>query len=52
MTPPGGAVQQLTIRLPKNLYEQLRKTAFDQRRPMNEIIIEAVADKLDRPRQD
>jgi len=50
MTPPGDQVQPLTIRLPKDLYEKLRRTAFDQCRPMNEIVIEAVREQLDTPR--
>jgi len=43
-------VQPLTIRLPKPIYEKLRRAAFNQRRPMNEIVVEAVAAQLDMPR--
>jgi predicted HicB family RNase H-like nuclease len=42
MTPPAEDVQVLTVRLPKDLYEQLRKAAFDQRTSMNALIIEAI----------
>lgn len=51
MTPPGGAVQPLTIRLPKDLYERLRKAAFDQRTTMNALVIAAVRKQQDRPRR-
>lgn len=39
--------QALTIRLPADLYEKLRRAAFDQRTSMNALIIEAVHAKLD-----
>jgi predicted HicB family RNase H-like nuclease len=45
MTPPED-VQVLTVRLPKDLYEHLRKAAFDQRTSMNVLIIEAVRKQL------
>ena len=38
--------QTMSIRLPKDLYEQLRRAAFDRRVPMNAIITEAVRDEL------
>jgi len=41
MTPPEDT-QTITVRLPRDLYEQLRKAAFDQRTSMNALIIEAV----------
>ena len=41
MTPPAD-VQSFTIRIPKDLYEKLRKAAFDQHVSMNAIIIEAI----------
>jgi len=50
MTPPGGQVQPLTIRLPKDLYEKLRKAAFDQRTTMNALVIDAVRKQQDRSR--
>ena len=37
-----GDVQPLTIRLPAPLYEKLRKRAFDQRIPMNQLVIDAL----------
>ncbi len=46
MTPPEDT-QALTIRLPENLYEQLRKAAFDQRTSMNALIIDAVRKQLE-----
>jgi predicted HicB family RNase H-like nuclease len=33
---------QLTIRLPQDVYDQLRKAAFDQRVSMNALIIAAI----------
>jgi predicted HicB family RNase H-like nuclease len=39
---PDDDVQVFTIRLPRDLYEQLRKAAFDQRTSMNALIIEAI----------
>jgi predicted HicB family RNase H-like nuclease len=42
MTPADEATMTLTVRLPKDLYEQLRKQAFDQRTSMNALIIEAL----------
>lgn len=41
MTPSDDA-QVFTIRLPRDLYEHLRKAAFDQRTSMNALIIEAI----------
>ena len=35
-------MQPLTIRLPKDLYEKLRRAAFDQRTTMNALIIKAL----------
>jgi predicted transcriptional regulator len=32
--------QPMTVRLPRDLYERLRKVAFDRREPMSVIIIE------------
>jgi hypothetical protein len=34
--------QAMSVRFPKDLYEQLRRAAFDERVPMNEVIVEAV----------
>jgi len=45
MTPPEDT-QALTVRLPEDLYEQLRRAAFDQHTSMNAIIIEAVRKQL------
>lgn len=33
----------ITFRLPLDLYERLRREAFETRRPMNELVAEAVA---------
>jgi predicted HicB family RNase H-like nuclease len=40
MTPPD--TQALTVRLPEDLYDQLRKAAFDQHTSMNALIIAAI----------
>jgi predicted transcriptional regulator len=42
----------LTIRLPDDLYEKLRKAAFDQHTSMNALIIAAVRAQHDVPSQD
>lgn len=34
--------QAITVRLPLDLYEKLRKTAFDQRTSMAALIIDAI----------
>jgi hypothetical protein len=36
------SVQAITIRLPKDVYEDLRREAFDKRTSMNALIVEAV----------
>ena len=33
----------VTFRLPEDLHERLRREAFETRRPMNELVIEALA---------
>jgi predicted DNA-binding protein len=38
--------QALSIRLPKDLYERLRRAAFEQREPMNAIITRGVEREL------
>lgn len=38
-------MQAITVRLPKNLYEDLRRQAFDQRTSINALIIEAVQNR-------
>jgi predicted HicB family RNase H-like nuclease len=48
---PAEDVQVLTIRLPQDLYNQLRQAAFDQHTSMNAIAIEAIRKRLDLPRQ-
>lgn len=35
-------VQAITVRLPVDLYEKLRKAAFDQRTSMAALVIEAI----------
>jgi predicted DNA-binding protein len=32
----------MSVRFPKDLYERLRRQAFDDHRPMSEIIVEAL----------
>jgi predicted HicB family RNase H-like nuclease len=41
----------LTIRLPEDLYDKLRKAAFDQHTSMNALIIAALRVQQDVPRQ-
>jgi hypothetical protein len=38
--------QAMTIRLPGELYEQLRRAAFEARVPMNALIVEGVELRL------
>jgi predicted HicB family RNase H-like nuclease len=38
--------QQLPVRLPRPLYEQLRRTAFEAGIPMNQIVIAALRKEL------
>jgi len=38
-------VQAITIRLPKDMYEDLRRQAFDDRTSINALIVEAVRAK-------
>ena len=38
--------QALSIRLPRDLYERLRKAAFDHREPMNSIIARGTEHEL------
>ena len=47
MTPPGG-MGDLHIRLPPDLYEKLRRAAFEQRTSMNALIVEAVRTQQER----
>jgi predicted HicB family RNase H-like nuclease len=42
MTSASEDAQALTIRLPADVYEKLRRAAFDQRTSMNALIIAAV----------
>ena len=39
-SPPD--VQAITIRLPKDVYENLRREAFDKRTSINALIVDAV----------
>lgn len=39
---PAIATQAFPARLPKDLYERLRRTAFEQRVSMNVIVVAAV----------
>lgn len=34
--------QAMTVRIPKPVYEWLRRTAFDRHIPMNQIVITAI----------
>ena len=47
MTPPD--TQALTVRLPPDLYDKLRKAAFDQHTSMNALVIAAVRNQHDEP---
>lgn len=38
----------MTVRLPRDLYEQLRKLSFDTREPMSKIIIEGASREVKR----
>ena len=46
MTPPTAPAEQpvkaITIRLPEDVYEDLRQEAFDKRTSMNVLIVDAV----------
>ena len=41
-TEDKSEVQAITIRLPKDMYEDLRRQAFDERTSINALIVEAV----------
>lgn len=41
-------VQPITVRLPESLYEQLRRLAYEARKPMSRIVIEAISDAMKR----
>lgn len=45
MNPPADDTQTLTIRLPRALYEQLRREAFERHTSMNAIVVEALAQR-------
>lgn len=47
--PAGGATGKvaLTLRIAPALHEQLRLASFEQRRPMQDIILEALANHFD-----
>lgn len=47
MSPATEDTQVFTVRLPIDLYEKLRKAAFDQRTSMNALIITAVRAQQD-----
>jgi predicted CopG family antitoxin len=42
--------QAITVRLPKDVYEQLRREAFDTRESMASIIISALEKRLAEPK--
>ena len=46
MAPDDQPAQALTVRLPPDLYEKLRRAAFDQHTSMNALIIEALRKAL------
>ncbi len=48
-SPPSGAVGKvaLTLRIAPALHDKLRLASFEQRRPMQDIILEALASHLD-----
>lgn len=41
-------MQTTSVRLPEELYEKLRRAAFEDRRPQNEIMVEALDEALRR----
>jgi hypothetical protein len=41
-------VQTMSVRLPVDLYEHLRREAFERRVPMNAILVEALGPHLDK----
>jgi predicted HicB family RNase H-like nuclease len=50
MTPPQqtedkASTHPITIRLPEDLYEDLRRQAYEQRTSINALIVEAVRDR-------
>ena len=42
------AARMLTVRMTEEMYEALRGLAFDERKPMNHIVVEAVHDHLEK----
>lgn len=44
--------RQLPVRLPRPLYEQLRRTAFEAMIPMNQIVIAALEKELGQDEQE
>ena len=46
MAPDDQPAQALTIRLPHDLYEKLRREAFEQHTSMNALIVEAIRKAL------
>lgn len=46
MAPDDQPPQALTIRLPPDLYEKLRRAAFEQHVSMNALIVEAIRKAL------
>lgn len=41
-------IQALTARLPRDLYERLRRASYERHVPQNTILCEALAEHLDR----
>lgn len=44
---PADDIQTITVRLPQDVYERLRKDAFDQRTSMNALIVDAIRKQQD-----
>ena len=42
------AARMLTVRMTEEMYEALRGLAFDERKPMNHIVVEALHDHLEK----
>ena len=49
MTPSDSGTKAITIRLPEDVYEDLRREAFEKRTSMNALIVDALRAKKKRP---
>ncbi len=44
-------MQAMTLRLPRPVHEQLRRLAFETRKPMNDIAVEAISNAIEKETQ-